>query len=282
MIYPAFMFNIIARREYDYQVYLIEKSRSARGWILLAVLMLTPAVMMSLVLFGVGLFGGNLYTFINWGTNLFSQLSRLGVVAFITMNIALYLVVTLITVGLSANSITRERLNKTWDILLLTRVDARQLVLGKWWASLLSLWGDQVLVAILRLGVIGWVTAQFQNNLPGGVLGISPGAIHTIILTLIMLVFTGVDAAFSAALGVAIPLSNLPGAVTAALVIGVRTAMMIGGAFYAEQVRQALVNGQPYLLVALAGLIAFGLATWAALRLAQIGAVRGQVSEPEE
>src|SRR5690606_35757803 len=54
----------------------------------------------------------------------------------IVMNIALYAVVQLITVALGANSILREKQGRTWETLLLTNIDARQIVLGKWWATI--------------------------------------------------------------------------------------------------------------------------------------------------
>lgn len=278
--YPAFTQNIIARAEFRHQRYVIESSRSGRGWIILAVLMLLPALLMSIILFGVGLVGGNLYMFLNWDDSPFGQIAPLGIITFVTMNIALYLVVTFITVGLSANSITRERSNKTWDVLLLTRVDAQQLVLGKWWASLMSLWGDHLMVGLLRLGALGWVVAMYYNQLPQPPFGLPPGIVHMTALTLIMAAFTIIDAAFTAALGIAIPLSNFSGPVTTALVVGVRSALIVTGVFFAERVRRALVYQQPYVLVALAGLVLFALATWAALRWAQMTAVRGQVSEP--
>ena len=46
----------------------------------------------------------------------------------ITMNIALYIVVILISLALSANSISREHTGKTWDILVLTNIDANTLI----------------------------------------------------------------------------------------------------------------------------------------------------------
>jgi len=96
--------------------------------------------------------------FMSTGYNIsFVRMSGIGFTAVITMNIALYMVVTLITVALAANSISREKTNKTWHVLLLTNVDARSLVLCKWYASSKSLRGDHLMIILLRLGFMGFL-----------------------------------------------------------------------------------------------------------------------------
>lgn len=268
--------NPIARAEFRHQRHVIRTSRSGRGWILLALLMLAPALATSLVLVGMGLAGLRIDPIIYFRGDLYSQLFRLGIVALITMNIALYVVVTLVTLGLSAASITRERAHKTWDVLLLTNVDARQMVLGKWWASLRALWGDHLLVGLLRLGLVEWVMADLYRF---GDLPVS--RIHVLVLMLAVLIFTAIDAAFSAALGVAVPLSELPGAVTGPLVIGVRVVASAAAVWLFIVIRRSLLASGPYLAITLAGLVGFALVTWLVLRVAQFIAVRGLVSPPD-
>jgi hypothetical protein len=72
------------------------------------------------------------------------------------------------TLALSANSISRERQAGTWDLLALTGVDARQIVLGKWWAVIRRLFRPYLTLSVLRTLVILWGTittyAAFSSN----------------------------------------------------------------------------------------------------------------------
>ncbi len=270
--------NIIAQAEFRYQRYVIDTSRSPSGWIITALLMLAPALIMSLVLFVVGMFGHSIEPFLAPPPTLIGRLTQIGTGALVTMNIALYLVVILITLGLSSNSITRERKSKNWDVLLLTNVNSRQLVWGKWWASMHALWGDHVMVGLLRMGMIGGLVSFHANRLPPGVAGLSPEMTHLFILSGIMIAFTIIDAAFTTAMGVAIPLSNWSGSVIFAVVIAVRAFTFMMALWFANQIRLALINDGPYLLIAMIGLAAFVFGTWLSLRIAQIIAVRSHVS----
>ncbi|MBC7869386.1 MAG: hypothetical protein H7Y09_00995 [Chitinophagaceae bacterium] len=49
-----------------------------------------------------------------------------------------------------AESIVRERRGKTWETLILTGIDSRQLVVGKWWGSVRFVSRDLLLAAFLR------------------------------------------------------------------------------------------------------------------------------------
>jgi hypothetical protein len=73
------------------------------------------------------------------------------------------------TLTLAADTIRREKRSGTWESLLLTGVDARRLVLGKWWAVVRMVWRDYVLLAGLRAGVsVGLGAMVFANQ--GGAL----------------------------------------------------------------------------------------------------------------
>lgn len=268
------MDNIIAQAEFRYQRYVLNTSRSGPAWILAAIVMLLPALVMSLLVY---IYGLGIFDVDGFVTNLDESPLwipyQLGSAAFMTMNLALYPVVILITLGLSARSITRERENRTWEILLLTHVTARQLVMGKWWASLRALWGDHVMIALLRLGLIGTIVAAEYHSA-----GFFERAPHILALTLFMLAFTAVDAAFTAALGIAIPLSNLPGSITMAIVIAVRVTVIIVAFFYTVIVFLIFISGGPYVLLSVFGLLAGIGITWATLLAARYSAVRGQAT----
>lgn len=270
-----FLNNIIAQAEFRYQRHVIDTSRSGRGWILLALLLLLPALLMSLMvyIYGLGLFDADGFISNLEETPLWIPY-QLGSAAFMTMNIALYPVVILITLSLSAHSITRERENRTWDILLLTHITARQLVIGKWWASLRALWGDHVMVALLRLGLIGLaIGVEFANA------GFLERAPHILVLTVFMLAFTAIDAAFTAALGIAIPLSSLPDSVTTTIVLAVRVTMIVIAIVHVTLVHLMFITNGPYIVLALSGLLVGVIITWATLVAAQVSAVRGQVTQ---
>jgi hypothetical protein len=278
----SFTEGIIARAELRHQRYVINASRSGRFWIALAVLMLLPAALMSITLFFIALIDKPLETVFHpeQFENLWTQASGVGMAAMLAMNVALYLVVILITLALSANSVSREKLNKTWDVLLLTNVDAKAVVLGKWWASLKALNGDHAMIALLRLGLVGLFVAFKAPQLAETPLGLPTGVTYAIPLALFVAAFTVIDAAFTAALGVAGALSTFPGSVTASLILAVRV-FGIGAAIgYFWILGDMLLHHEPYILAGLGGLVVFMLMTWLVLLAAQKIAVWGQVSPP--
>ena len=63
------------------------------------------------------------------------------------------------TLALSANSIARERNANNWDMLVLTGIDARKIVLGKWWATVRHMWRPYIMLGILRALLIVWYGA---------------------------------------------------------------------------------------------------------------------------
>lgn len=64
------------------------------------------------------------------------------------------------TLSRSAHSITREQHGRTWDMLVLTGQDARQIVLGKWWATVRGLAADYLVLGALRAAVIVWMAGS--------------------------------------------------------------------------------------------------------------------------
>jgi len=272
--------NIIARAEFRHQRFIIENSRSGVGWIAAALVMLAPALLTSLALFVIGAMSqwSAIDQLINHENPLLQGISRIGLIAFITMNIALYIVVMLVTMGLSSTSINREISNHTWPVLVLTHVNARQIVWGKWWASLQALWGDHIMLAILRLGIAGWLIVIYWRDIPSGQFGLPPGATHVAAMTILLVAFTVIDAMFTTAMGVAIPLTTLPGSIIVTLVFGIRAVATVSALWFANEIKNAMVHGRPYMVLALFGLGCFLFATWLALKIAEYIAIRGQVT----
>lgn len=272
---PYFVNNIVAQAEFRHQRFVISNARSGTIWIVLALVLLIPAFIGSLIFFISAL----ITPFISLQilpAELNNNLAFAAFLLLIVMNIALYAVVQLITVALGANSILREKQGRTWETLLLTNIDARQIVLGKWWATIRALGGDQFMVALLRFGLVAWVVQAYAPVEP------ALAALHVLLLAAIITTFTVLDAAYSSALGIFSPLPDWGGAVTASLILSARVMMTVLAVVWIAWMILTLltVGGFSYLLVGLGGLLGYGAAIWLVLRLAQVVAVRGQASPP--
>ncbi len=135
------------------------------------------------------------------------------------------------TLGLSADSIVREYGSNNWDMLVLTGVDARKIVYGKWWATVRRMWRPYVMLGILRALLVVWYGAASSHsyffygaggNLPlvlPTLLQLIAGGFAVFILTLANLLFTAACGmtAFNKRSGVAV-----------ARVIATRLAIIIG------------------------------------------------------
>ena len=292
--WPAYLNNnIIAQAEFRHQRYIIQNSRSGRGWIILAVVMLLPAIMTSFALTALAISGQSVAPILGiaddrpFGYLLAVVLTRftpvtMGLMLLITMNIAAYIVIMLVTVALSANSITREKQKGTWEVLLLTNMDASRLVLGKWWASLRAMAGDHIMLAILRMGIFSLVIAETHDRLPVPLLALPAGLFYTVLMILFVLAFTALDAAFTVALGIALPLSTLPRPIMVALVLGGRFTGIVLNIILGMLLAAMMLEDGPFILLAAVILLIGLLLNWAAIRAAQAFAVRGQVSAPQE
>ena len=266
--------NIIAQAEFRHQRYVIENSRSGRTWIALAVLMLLPALLVSLaLLISVILNLGWGKYFVDPEGSLIGILVQVSSISMITMNIALYLVVILVTLGLSYNSIAREHTNRTWDVLLLTNVNAPTLIMGKWWGSLRSMGGDHFMLVILRIGLI----AQFIDT---GDLTISfPGRLLMMVMfCLLAYSFTVIDAALTVALGVASAVSPYGRSSTIVVVLGVRFIGVLAGIVGIYTLPFAILSRWEFGVLAVVFLLSFMLVTGLVLWVGQWIAVKGQVS----
>lgn len=269
---PGLVDNVISRAELRHQRHVIRSSRAGTAWIVLAVLMLAPGVLTSLgavvlVLLPLDDPAG----WALWTNPIVDAVVTLGVVSLYTMNFALYLVLTLITLGLSYSSISREKTNRTWEVLLLTDVNARQMVRGKWWASLASLWGDHMILVVLRVGLGALIILTARPDDPLLYLGL---------LTLGMVAFTLVDTAFTVALGIASALSGGAAPITGTVVMVVR---LVGALAAASAYLLALLlagfGTLPMMIFILTLMVAaFAVLTLLALTAGRILAVRGMVS----
>lgn len=225
--------NPILRAEFRYQRTIIRNGRVGWLWIGLAAALVVPTILMSLIWSGAALLAGmfpaaeHLLPSVEQVAS--NGLAEFAVVLVFVMAIAQYIVVTLVTLGLSAESIRREKNGRTWDALRLTQVSAWQIVSGKWWASLRALVGDHMMVIVSRMGVVVVIvtliapTIDIAHGLsPDRHLGLVP------LLLALTVVYGWLDAALTAALGVlaAIPDAAL-GVVVGSVTVGMRLVVMI-------------------------------------------------------
>ncbi len=126
-------------------------------------------------------------------------------------------VLVLRTLLLAADAIARERRGRTWQLLLLSVQTPRQLVIGKWWATVLHFTPQYLLLAALRVGVIVYIGLEryridyfyYGSNSHQFLMHTQPltflVAPSTLILgAAVITAFTLVNLLFTAALGVLI------------------------------------------------------------------------------
>jgi hypothetical protein len=66
---------------------------------------------------------------------------------------------------IAAYSVTREQRTVGWDVLVVSGIDERRIVWGKWWAIVRELWPHYLLLALPRIG-IAYATMDYLNFYP--------------------------------------------------------------------------------------------------------------------
>ncbi|MBL8154313.1 MAG: hypothetical protein JNM70_09030 [Anaerolineae bacterium] len=88
---------------------------------------------------------------------------RLMVIPFVIFTLLVHFGLMLSTLSLAANSIAREKQAQTWDMLVLTSMDARQIVRGKWAAVIRRQLPAYLALSALRIGAMVWFTLDFWS-----------------------------------------------------------------------------------------------------------------------
>lgn len=116
------------------------------------------------------------------------------------------------TLALAANSITREKQSGSWDLLVLTGVDAQQIVRGKWWATIQQQFPHYVWLGVFRAcAAVYWMAAN--SRLMYGMIYspyysamsieiLLPAPLGILVAGLIVFGFTIVNLFFTAACGI--------------------------------------------------------------------------------
>ena len=130
----------------DFQARL--KMRRMPKWLSLLIRLGIPAVIVLVYgIFLTDIFGGEGYS---W------RIDNLGSLLLGWMTFFAYV----LPPALASGSITLERENQTWNALLLSRLKPAEIVLGKFWAALLPIWGLGLVA--LPLGII--ITAMSEHT----------------------------------------------------------------------------------------------------------------------
>ncbi|MCB9450471.1 MAG: hypothetical protein H6672_03480 [Anaerolineaceae bacterium] len=272
--------NPVLRAERKHQWYVMENSRAGTVWIVLAALMLIPALIVSVIMF----VGAIISPWVPGAFILFDfdlPLPELAFADIVTMNVAMYVVVSLITMGLAVNSIAREKKGKTWETLLLTSVSSRQIVWGKWWATLQALWGDHAMIAGVRFGLLAIVLVGLDSStaLPPLLPGLPVIPPHILLFGVLMLAYTAADAGLTAALGVLAALLPVEGAASMIIAFGGRILFTVGLVLFPWLVWIA-GWGRYYLAFGIIGLAVYGALIALVLLVAQVFAVRNHAASP--
>lgn len=112
------------------------------------------------------------------------------------------------TLVMAVNSISREKRGSTWESLLLTGIDARQIIIGKWRAIIALTWRDYLCLGFIRIGVtIGIGTLVFTEPrlgfIPLLMIGNSPTILPRMLLAAgSIFTLTMLNGVFTAAAGV--------------------------------------------------------------------------------
>lgn len=212
--------NPILQAEFRHQRFVIERGRVGRIWILLAALLLIPGLLTTIVYSAFALANLAFVDIPDWLAPAQPLMDFANTVLLI-ISLSTYPVVTLITLGLASNSIRREKIGQTWDVLRLTDINGNQLIFGKWWASLRALLGDHIMVTVLRIGLIAYYLVfllPFLRAADG--LPILNNTLTFTWMALIAVIYGVLDAALTASLGV---IATIPddeiGAVTGSFTI---------------------------------------------------------------
>lgn len=261
--------NPIVNAEFRHQRFVIRRGRVGWIWIILAGVMVAPALLIS-----VGFTIAGLLLPVYPSAREIFTLSAGFMPAWLwlaIMMVAMYPVVTLITFGLSANSVRREKTGNTWDNLRLSRLHPKQIVIGKWWASLRALNGDHGMVTILRFGVsaTAFMALSEVQFIPSP-FGLPVEWTVLPILLIITLIYSVLDAGLSAALGIAGAMVDIGGPTIPFMLFSVR----VGTAFVALLLWIFTLFTMPLgighiIIVSCLGFVGYGLVTYLVLRVAQ-------------
>jgi hypothetical protein len=225
--------NPIALAELNYQNRSQVRNRRWLHWInritkgsayLLAFVMITSEIV-EVIFYNIGTTGYNLPSLITRALGILVGLP-IGVV------IMLHFRRMFQTLSQSTHSIIRERQSNKWDLLILTGIDARKLVLGKWWATVRYMGRYYIVLGVLRAVLVIWIGRHrnyfysYYTVIQPNVAVITPTLWQMLLSGTIVFLLAIANLLFTAACGVSA--FNKHGGVALARAIATRLFILIG------------------------------------------------------
>jgi len=138
------------------------------------------------------------------------------------------------TIIFSHNAIMREKRAAAWELLLLTGVNAAELIFGKWWGVLVFMWREYLWLFFARFGLLLLVSAQ-DTFLRYGLAEASTwytAVDYSRVAAVLALValYTALEAALSTAIGVAASAFKAEGNTSLWIALSVRGAIGMAAA----------------------------------------------------
>jgi len=264
--------------ELRYQNTAIEKSSVSRFWIVMASALIIPAVLATAGYFIAAMleYRGARLTGTAGIRDLESALLGIGQVTLVTMNIAQYIVLMMVSYGLTANAIGREQRHQTWDLLLLSNRRARHIVRGKWAASLQALNGDYGVLTLMRIGLVCMVLTMQAVFYPQDALFTRWDVLA---LCGLMAAMSVLDAMFNTAAALLSVLIQRAGAQSALVFLALRLAGVVFALWWfinslSLLVTRGAADDWRYIWFSVACILSYSIATWGVLKLCEIIAIR--------
>jgi hypothetical protein len=154
-----------------------------------------------------------------------AQVVNTAMLIFVVFVVVQHFVTMLRTLALSSNSIVRERERQSWDLLVLTGIDGREVVRGKWAATVQRQWKYYLFLGMLRAGAAIWwgynnsANRNWIYNTQTDYTIITPTVWHILLAVVIILLLTQMNLLYTAAVGVraSVPSERATGAIIRAI-----------------------------------------------------------------
>lgn len=177
------------------------------------------------------------------------------VILFIVVTIGMHLYIVLRAFAAGANSIVREKVNGTWEPLMLTGIDARRLVRGKWWGTLRMLTPEIIRLIPLRAALAVWLGATVSQiytvliQSPFNATMVPPTPLLLLVAVPIIGLFTVLSAALATAVGVLASAASPRTGIAlglAVIVFFLLTVISISGVDLAERAAASMLQSDNY------------------------------------
>jgi hypothetical protein len=157
-----------------------------------------------------------------------SQILIVSFVILIPITIVVHFGALLQTLAFASNTITREKQTQTWQVLILTNVDARRIVFSKWWATISRMRHFYLGAGLLRAGLtVGAIALLSRHgvNIYGQMFALNSKSILLCGVGLVVLSLS--SCGMTSAFGIVASLAGWRGRTEFILAAALRTVMLV-------------------------------------------------------